>query len=105
MIRIQKHVRIWVIPVMAVLFLVFQGTADAAAVKDKSKKAEKTMKAPTQKVPCGSKALGPQPEPPDKPDPGSKGLGPQPEPPDMPAPDSKSLGPQPEPPDRDIQLK
>ena len=105
MITIEKHVRFWIIPVMAILFLVFQGTNDAAAMKDASQKVEKAMKAPTKKGCCASKALGPQPEPPDKPDPGTKGLGPQPEPPDMPAPDSKGLSPQPEPPDRDIQVK
>ena len=105
MITIQKHIRIWIIPVMAILFLVAQGTTDAAAMKDKSKKEAKAAVAPTKKACCGSKALGPQPEPPDKPDPGTKSLGPQPEPPDMPATDSKSLSPQPEPPDRDVQVK
>ena len=105
MLAIKRYSKFWMIPVMAMLFLVFQGTTDAAAMKEASKKVEKATKAPTKKGCCASKALGPQPEPPDKPDRGSKSLGPQPEPPDMPDTDSKSLGPQPEPPDRDVQVK
>ena len=105
MVTLQKYTRVWIFPVLVTAILVFQGASSVQAVEDKSKKATKAVVAPTKKVPCGSNALGPQPEPPDKPGSGSKELGPQPEPPDMPDPGSRSLGPQPEPPDKELQVK
>ena len=101
----RKLVKFLVVPVLAILILVFNGTTYAQAIKDKSKTMKNITVAPTQKLPRGSKALSPQPEPPDKPAPGAKALGPQPEPPDMPDSGSRSLGPQPEPPDKGVRVK
>jgi len=101
----QNHVGACILLVLAVSTWLVIGTVYDQVCQAKSEPAEKQIVAPITKTPYGSKALGPQPEPPDKPDPSSKGLGPQPEPPDSPDPNSKSLGPQPEPPDRNSKRK
>ncbi len=99
----RKYTGPWVILILAISIMLVAGPAFAK--KSEAETAKKVTVAPTQKTPHGSKALGPQPEPPDRHNPGSKGLGPQPEPPDKNNPSSDSLGPQPEPPDRDIRGK
>ncbi len=100
-----KHTGSGIILLLAVSVLLVIGTTYAQAAQAKSETAKKAIVAPTTKTSYGSKALGPQPEPPDKPDPNSKALGPQPEPPDRQNPGSEGLGPQPEPPDRGLQVK
>ena len=77
----RKHIKKWLtVSFVSAMIFVFTGAGVSYAKKYDAK--PKYQKTDTVKIQRGSKALGPQPEPPDKPGKGSKALGPQPEPPD-----------------------